>query len=641
MKFGMLMSSIRSEGLSSGSSVDNFTSTSNDLSDLHRFYLDIPQHQKVLVVIGGGTAALTYLYTADIEPIYTHIVILGDRGYWGYAGHRLAQPHHIFALPHAPSDEYIDSAEHDATHGILPHDPRSAYVHSNDFQARLIELEKATCEALAKNGKKVFIARAALVTKIERQDGALFRFEINNASSPIFANKVIVATGAGPARKLSPDLHASLSASAAKVKTSVDSPDVNEMILDYTDVLRPVVAKCKNKDVIIYGGGATAAWAMEVAALTAKPIAWIAKNGFDKAIVAGPRVGAIIDGSRSVQMQGEIDALTYETCPVSGKPKLLVSVVTPNITYFTGEGESKEVSSVSGTTTKHYRVDYLFNCIGQEPYERGGLPEILSPNIKSELTPYLDKNNVTGDERSCMLGWSTQRGDLMIIGAAQGTYYDRDRSILKPPSVSQYLPRSGQDGITIGSVVFSVCALTNYMPFSQDANTGDVVLTSLNLHVMNATQLAAYFTAQYPKASAREVNEAVKAFILERIQTEFGLSKKRLAEFLHARFGHVTIQPIYQVPRVGLFSSSATPSMHAVSSDDDDLPPLISEEVYSCESFVTTERFFKPAPKKMAGQQNPDSFAFISSVVNGDEDELSDDDTQQATPSVIPVTGRG
>jgi hypothetical protein len=496
-----------------------------EINSLLEFYQDVHPGQHVLVIVGGGTAALTYLYTADLDPKYSHVVILGERGYWKKASHRLAQPQHILALPHIESDAFQDPAKHDNKYSILPHESNSAYVHSQSFQARLKQLEKATVDVLNKKGTKIFIAKNVWVEKIDRLDSSNFKLEIGSLNFPIFilANKIIISTGAGPSRKLPPNLQASLTKSA-EIKGKAGCDVIADKIMTYTDILTGVAKKCRDKHVLIYGGGATAAWAMEVAALTAKPLAWIAKKGFDEAINAGPRVKAIIEKSRAVQIHGLIEDISYQKCAITGKEKLFITVL--------------GADSKSASTTKYFLADYLVNCIGQEPYEPGGLPDILAQSLKNELAPYLDKNYVTGTEQSCMLGWATDKGDLMIIGAAQGTYYERDKEIDRPPSASGFLPRSAQVPITIGGVVSSVCALTNYMPLSQDAETGDVNLLSLNLHIMNATQLAVYFTAYYPCTSATTINKAVSSFISERSKTEFGLSKKQLAEFLQIHFGH-------------------------------------------------------------------------------------------------------
>lgn len=491
---------------------------------LVKFYRDIPEGEEVLVVVGGGVAALTYLYTHAQEIQQSHIVILGERGYWAKAAHRLAQPHHIFALPHKASDGYINPAEHDEERNILPHNPDSAYIHSHDFQERLIGLEESTLDALRKQGKQVCIANKAWVTKIEKPELSLFTLEIQGQDAPIFANKVIIATGAGPERSLPSELKAPLLSSASN-----DAAKVEEKILNYTDVLTSVSKKCHGKDILIYGGGATAAWAMEVADLTAKPLAWVARSGFELAETAGPRVNAIIAGSRAVQVHGAIESIVYQQDEDTGENKLLIKVKCKN-------NKGKE-------TSQSYLVDYLFNCIGQEPYEIGGLPTIISQNIRDELHPCLDKNYVTGGEESCILGWETQQKNFIILGAALGTYYDKDRRIKLPSAISDFLPISGQVGITIASVVASVCALANFMPFSQNPQTGEVDLLSLNIHVMNATQLAVYFTTCFPEATASEVNKAVTAFISARKKTDFGLSSEEVERFIHNHFGNEHTPP--------------------------------------------------------------------------------------------------
>lgn len=259
----------------------------------------------------------------------------------------------------------------------------------------------------------------------------------------------------------------------ASVKNDAIKTEIAGKVLSYTDVLSSNIEKCRDKDVLIYGGGATAAWAMEIAAAHSHPLAWVAKSGFCEAVNAGPRVGAILDDTRALQLHGTITSITHAIDSSSNENKLLISI--------TMENPEK--------TVKTFLVDNLINCIGQEPYEEKGLPEIISPALKKELTPYLDKNNVVGMEQTTRLGWITGQEDFLIIGAAQGTYYDNERTVNRHGSVSDFMPRSGRVRTTIGGVVSTVCALTNYTPMTQDPKTGEVNLTSLNLHVMNATQL--------------------------------------------------------------------------------------------------------------------------------------------------------
>ena len=551
--------------LSSKSISDHIAADKTKQADLQKFYESIPPSGKVLVVVGGGTAALTYLYTAEIEEQYTHVLIVGDRGYWGMAAHRLAQPHHIFALPHAPSDEFVDPAKRDKERGITPLDSHSAYVHSHDYQDRVLELEEATISALQKKGKHVFVMRERVKT-IERSTSSTFTLN-TECNKPIIANKVVVATGAGPERRLEPHLQECLRSSLGGIKTSAE---VNERILTYTDILMPNVEKCSGKKVLIYGGGATAAWAMEVAAKSAQPLAWVGRSGFQLAVSAGPRVNEIIMKSREVQVAGTIESITYVAGSDSEEGKLLIKITGP-------DGK------------KEYLVDYLFNCIGQEPYEPGGLPGIICPTIKSELMPHMDKNIVTGTEERCMLGWSSKCGDFIIIGAAQGTYYDDNNKLKRPKAVSEYIPFSGQVPITIGGVVSSVCALTNYKPFKQDPKTGYTVACSLNLQVMNATQLAVYFTASYPSAPANFVNKAVKDLIAERSKTDFGLSPEQMETFMRNHFGYIPLNPTCQV-----LTRPTTPTV-AVTAPASPVPPVVShpeepKDVFSSSTIQTLKR---------------------------------------------------
>jgi hypothetical protein len=229
----------------------------NEAASLQEFYQGISKdkNDKVLVIVGGGTAGLTYLSTAEIDPKYTHVVILGGQGYWSKASHRLAQPAHILALPHQTSAEFIDPAAHDESNQISPLDPRSAYMHSQDYQYQLKKLEDFTCDSLRQSGRQIYIAREITVQKIDVDDSdSQYWLKTAQLDRPIFANKLVVASGAGPGRKLPQNVFSNTSVS--ENEKSIEAAH----IVSYTDILIPEIAeKIRGKEVIISGGGPTAA----------------------------------------------------------------------------------------------------------------------------------------------------------------------------------------------------------------------------------------------------------------------------------------------------------------------------------------------------------------------------------------------
>jgi hypothetical protein len=487
------------QGAAAEASIDDFASS-------------VGNGDKTLVVVGGGTAAITYLATAEIDKEYTHVAIVGDQGYWGKQAHRLAQPHHILALPEQPSARFVDPSEHDASGNILPHDDRSAYVHSTDYQKCLQSFGKRTVDRLRDEGRKVVVASDVSVDTIAR-DGDGYRLKTSLERQSLRAHKVVVATGPSPARKLE-------AKRLPKGSPSTPPPQV----LTYNDILTPTIAdRINGKDILIYGGGPTSAWAMEVAQLHAKSATWVARNGFEVAKAAGPRVKAIIEATRSAQLHGEIESVAYldlEKATEERQLRVNVSLRAPN--------GAKSIRSLD--------VDFIVNSIGQDAMGAGGLHDVLSPDIRRELQPIPDRNGVTGIP-DAMLGFGTPSGDLQIIGAAAASYQDKENGLYAGRLASETLPRSGQVGITIGGVVASVAALTDHMPFRQEPSTGEFRVTGLNMHVMNATQLAVYFTATFPDAPASLINGAVQDFLNQRSKTEFGLSDRQVKEFLQARFG--------------------------------------------------------------------------------------------------------
>ncbi|MFM0069384.1 FAD/NAD(P)-binding protein [Paraburkholderia aspalathi] len=487
---------------------------------MSEFFAGMSADDKALIVVGGGTAALTYLSTIDLDEKLTHVAVVGDQGYWSKVGHRLAQPHHILALPHEQSAGFVDPSKHDALDNILPHDTRSAYVHSNDYQDRLAKLGEHTVDLLRSQGRKVFVAGGVSIESITKHGESGYKIATGEPGQSVVGHKVVVATGPAPGRTLATRQLPKSSAT----KRGENPGEKPPQILSYDDILTSSTAKrIKGKDVMVYGGGPTAAWAMEVGKLNAKSSAWVARKGFGVAEEAGPRVGAIIEGSRDSQIKGEIESIEYLDANEAGEEQKL----RVNVSHTKPDG-MKEVKPLD--------VDYLVNSTGQDAYGAGGLHDILSAEIKRDLRPIPDHNQVSGVPDT-MLGFGTDSGDLQIIGAAAASYQDVDRGLNPGRLASETLPRSGKIGITIGGVVASVAALTDYMPITQDPTTGEMKVTGLNLHVMNATQLAVYLTGAYPDAPAEKINSTVKEYLAARSKTEFGLSDTQLKDFMKLRLG--------------------------------------------------------------------------------------------------------
>lgn len=486
---------------------------------LKNFYEKLLPSDKLTVIVGAGTAALTYLATKRFDAADTHILLIGGSGYWGdQVAHRLGQPNHIFALPHSKSAEFVDPNEHNRENGILPHHETSAYVHSLEYQKRLMDLEKMALNSLRAQGKKIHIENGVSTQKIHRE-GSKFKIKLDISEDLFVADKMVVATGAAPGRKFPLELFPKSTDAMISGQAHI-----GDHILSYSDILTADIAeKIRDKDVFIYGGGATGAWAMEVSEQIGKSSKWVSRIGFDDAEEAGSRVEAIIKGSRDSQLKGNISSIEYLP-PSSNSPdqkKIRVNVV--------------EVNRDQSKKTVSFVVDYIVNCIGQDPYEEGGLHATLSPEIKNELSPIMDRHKMSG-KSGVNLGFGTPGGELEIIGAAAASYYDIERNLKPGAAISEALPRSARVPTTIGGVVSSVAALTGYMPITQNSISGEIALSGLNMHVMNATQLAVYFSGLHPMARPEEINNAVEQYLLQRSVTEFGLTDLQTQNFMAKHF---------------------------------------------------------------------------------------------------------
>ncbi len=483
---------------------------------------------KMLVVVGAGTAAWTYLRTCQLDPDISHIMVLGNRGYWSKVTHRLAQTEHLLALPDEQSAPYIDPELLNQAAGIAPTDTRSAYMDSTAYQATMDSFAETTVKLLTARGLDIYFDCKAEITHIDRDPRAphAFSIKLNGVTQSIPADQIIIATGAGPERHLTQELYDGL-------YRSCSNPDERHMarsrVLGYTDALADTAHdRLTGKDILIYGGGATAAWVAEMAESTGTPCAWVAKNGFGAALTAGPRVESILARTKGIQAHATITHIAF-AAKAGEEGKLMVSLA-----YATGE-------------TRTVVTDYLVNSIGQDQHKYGldALSMILSPGLCHELNPVVDMNHNSGDTHEHdQVAWATPCKSLMVIGAAQSSFYQPDSTSTRSSlSVSRILPKGGQVAVTLPGVVASVCALTNYMPISQRSKTGVCKLIGLNLNLLNATQLAVYFTVMFPDAPYSVVNNAVDSLIAERRRTHFGLSDEAIHLFTQLLFADFTEDP--------------------------------------------------------------------------------------------------
>jgi hypothetical protein len=239
-------------------------------------------------------------------------------------------------------------------------------------------------------------------------------------------------------------------------------------------------------------------------------------------------VTAIIENSRNIQMIGNIGSIGYvESSSTNSEKKIFVEIIQKN--------RKDQKDQIGSQEVREIRADYLVTSMGQDAYEDGGLHHILSNNLRKQLVPIHDRNQMSGNADTT-LGFGTPNRNFEIIGAAGSGYYDTEYDLKQGPAVSATLPGGAKVGATIGGVIASVSALTGYMPLTQDAQTGEVDVTGLNQDLMNRTQLACYFTGLFPNAKPLEINQAIEDYVTERSRTWFGFSDEKFREFLKNHF---------------------------------------------------------------------------------------------------------
>jgi hypothetical protein len=270
---------------------------------------------------------------------------------------------------------------------------------------------------------------------------------------------------------------------------------------------------------MVYGGGATAAWAADLA-LSRKPkhFTWAARaggTGFSKSMLPGKRNQMILDKTKDNREEITIDAITYlapgsrtKMWGVQKRPKL-------ELTYKT-----------SDSADPWYRLlDQFVYSIAGNPTAEGSVSRILSQNLYGELEPIQDRDLVL-TEGEGILGWGTPDRDVLVIGAAAFSNlpkYVDGRGTTNAPAPMISLPWGSQVPDGIGVAVATISALNNYIPIQQVVGADGSVSVSdvnLNMNLADRNQIACYIAVFYPDLEAGRANAAVEEIITVRSQRD-------------------------------------------------------------------------------------------------------------------------
>jgi hypothetical protein len=425
---------------------------------------------KVRVLVGAGTASEVFLRTLDKDDWITFVV--GPSGLWANMPRngRMGQPPHLLQLPGQPVPKF-QSPTGRTVQGL------TGFMDVHTYQTGL----QAVGTSHHRPGRHNL--PNAKVTRVQRlrHDKLRVTFQGAGPLTGLDVDQVIIANGIGPQK--TPE-RANIPVSGVPINTLGF-----KQIEEGTDYLTHPNRVARN--VVVYGGGPTAAWVAAEVSTRAYIWFWGARvggEGFSRSVLPGDR-NSIILALANRQVRYTIVRARYVRAgqyvsPIDGKP---VGPPQPQVEL--------TLSAGNGEPEFPYYTDQLIYCIGGDPGAPGSVADILDHDLAGELEPLRDDNRMVSRDGNGVLAWASATRDLLIIGSA--TYnFTIPQVKAKQDAPMTWLPPNAQvpDGIAL--TVSVIETLNQYMPVTPrpGRNDGDFDWT-LNFNTANRTQIAAYFAA--------------------------------------------------------------------------------------------------------------------------------------------------
>jgi cation diffusion facilitator CzcD-associated flavoprotein CzcO len=487
------------------------------------------------IIIGTGISAAAYL--ASMARQLGRVVVLGGPHLW----ERMA-PNHAMGQPSSLLRGNLLS-------GSRAHEnpAQSGFMSSASF-------ERLVAEQIRLHSYCQF--PGSLVRGIERTrfGGYNYRLtlEYQRQSHTFYCHNLVIASGPGPGRPLMV---------GEDGRVEVDTSAFRGHVVGGNDFMSPDwrapwPGDCAGKHVAVYGGSATAAWAVELAALRGMSVTcWFTRPGDGPgAYNASARFReAFPAGGRNAEVEAEYEAVR--------KVLKLVS-----IRQFRAEGPFLALKVLPESGVSYYQtVDLLVYALGAAHTATSGIRAMLDGDILASLVAYYDRNLAVSSQPS-LLAIGTEDRSLMIVGSAmssaagfggndlriQGDPHTRMSTLARYVDISNTLPPAARPTEGIAMVMAGIEALNHYMPAmavagSEAAYRAPDLRTQLrgrgtanpdagrrtfhetgfrwdiNLNTSNRTQLAAYLaqTTDLPPFAA---NLAVALIVFLRGKNVFGLT---------------------------------------------------------------------------------------------------------------------
>jgi hypothetical protein len=485
------------------------------------------------VIIGTGISAAAYLLSVSRNLGMVHGTGGPDLWHQMSPDHAMGQPTQLLTGNLLGSGRTMRGFNQTPRAGTTP------FMKARDFAA-LVE------DHLAR--KAHFQLPGSLVDKIKYVDGKYQVFiTVWNGSVMIVCDNVIIAMGAGPPRPLMV---------GEDGKLEVNVPAHGGYIVGGTEFMSPNWTMPNGHSgrgavVAVYGGSATAAWAVELARLRHMQLGvWFTRPGdgaspwdtearFKAAFPAGERNTRVKEETRD--LRAVLKLIDIKMLPSSdGLPFV-------GLTFTNQAGQTIRLA-----------VDVLVYALGAEHTKDTGIRAMLDAPLQKDLVAYYDRNLAISAKPS-ILAVGSADGTLMIVGSAmcslagfglsdlevQGEKPTRKmESLAKYTDISESLPPAARPPEGIGMVMAGIEALNQYIPATPVWTSGKGFKRrtepgysfhptqykwDINFNVSNRTQLAVYF-AQETDLSPFAANLAVALIVRLRTRpgNPLGLSDQQI-----------------------------------------------------------------------------------------------------------------
>ena len=412
------------------------------------------------LIIGMGISAVAYLQSMGSGDTIT---ALGGPELWSKVDptHKMGQPAPLLTGNLLPGQRGFEQ----------PPKLGENFMEARDFKA-LLEKSLAAKQTAVMSGEcvdQITWSGNKYTVKMEVPKG-------NKKKLTRDFDKVIIASGPGPARPLM---------AGDDGKLEVDVNKTKGFVVGGTEFMSPtwtppISSPCPR--VAVYGGSATASWAVELAILRGYKVelwftrpgdskrdgagAWDAKKRFNEAFPPGDRNKGVEEDTKNVRKVLRLVGVRYHDVGIASFVMLELR----------DEKDQKVLEP----------VDLFIYALGAEHAATAGIRKILSMDILNSLVPYYDKNQAISS-KPALLAVGTppdaktgSNGSLMIVGSAMssGAGFKLEElteklnqeqkaligNLASYKEISDSLPAAARPTEGIAMVMHGIEALNNFIP---------------------------------------------------------------------------------------------------------------------------------------------------------------------------------